>query len=125
MHITVHTINHVDQRYETIGDWIFNSDNDLHIFVSDLGNPVFNFLVAIHEEIEAVLCQQAGVTGAAVDEFDALFELERSEGAEEEPGDSPDAPYYEQHVFATKIEKELAAKLNVSWEEYEAAIYAL
>ena len=42
-----------------------------------------------------------------------------------EPGDSPDAPYHKEHVFATKIERLLAKEFDVDWREYEAAINSL
>lgn len=42
-----------------------------------------------------------------------------------EPGDDPEAPYFEGHQFATKIEKQIARELGVEWKVYEAAITAL
>jgi hypothetical protein len=44
---------------------------------------------------------------------------------EREPGDDPGAPYHAQHLFATKIEKQLANALGVDWKAYEAELSAL
>jgi hypothetical protein len=37
----------------------------------------------------------------------------------EEPGDSSEAPYHKEHVFATKIERMIADELGVDWDVYE------
>jgi hypothetical protein len=128
MNITVRVIPHKDQRYDTVGDWVFLSDDHLVIYVSKMGNSIYEFLVAYHEQIEAMLCLQAGIDEKDVTNFDMQFEKERAEGkhdAEVEPGDDPEAPYHVQHVFATLLEKELASQLKVNWSDYEKAIYAL
>jgi len=128
MNITMQVVKHEEQRYETVGDWIFLSPTQLNITVSDTGNWKYNFLVGLHEQIEAILCLEAGVNEEEVTKFDLMFEDERINGLHsetDEPGDDPRAPYHKQHVFATLIEKETAAKLNVDWGNYEETIYAL
>ncbi len=42
-----------------------------------------------------------------------------------EPGDHPNCPYFDEHVFASRIERLLAGELSVNWFEYEKAIEAL
>lgn len=66
------------------------------------------------------LCQQAGITDAMIDEFDFAFAEGRDPSDGSEPGDDPSAPYYTQHQFATVVEKMMAEKLGVNWEEYIA-----
>jgi glycosidase len=116
---TIKTIEHNKQRYDTIGDWKFDRRGDLHIKVSDLHNADFEFLVGIHEAIEAFLCMRRGITGNMVDAFDLMW---KGEG---EPGDDKKAPYHKEHVFATKIERQLATELGVDWDAYDEYINKL
>ena len=125
--VKIEVISHNQQRYETCGDWIFIGENTLLIRVSDLKDTKFNMLVAIHELIEALLCKfnDPEITTAQVDSFDMEFEKNRKEEDNSEPGDCPEAPYYEQHKLATVIEMTLASALKVSWAEYEKRINSL
>ncbi|HEY1645805.1 MAG TPA: hypothetical protein VGF75_05550 [Candidatus Saccharimonadales bacterium] len=123
-HVSISVIPHKDQRYETVGDWLYIG-NSLHIFVSDMGNDNYHQLVAIHEYIEALLCRAAGIAEEDVTAFDKAFEEKRESGNNEEPGNDPKAPYYAQHQFATQIEKILSVKLGVDWETYDEAVNAL
>jgi hypothetical protein len=127
MNVIVKVIPHASQRYETCGDWYFNSDNSqLYIMVSDTGNAQFNFLVAFHEQIEAMLCLERNIKEEDVTAFDEKYESERKAGDNtSEPGDNLEAPYYKEHQYATVCERSLAEQLGVNWEEYEKAIYSL
>jgi hypothetical protein len=128
MRILIDTIPHRDQRYPTAGDWQFTKgdfgrgEDMLVIRVSDLGHFNMNFLLAIHELVEAVLCKHRDVSEAEVDRFDQDPERER-EGIE--PGDNMAAPYFAEHQFASGIERLLAAELGVNWVEYERRVDAL
>jgi hypothetical protein len=115
--VTVHAIPHSEQRYETVGDWVWK-DGGLVVTVSDLGDSRFNLLIAAHEITEALLCQRDGVTVAQVDAFDIAYEGD-------EPGDDPAAPYHHQHTEASRIERLLAEIMGVDWQEYEAAFEQL
>jgi hypothetical protein len=84
-----------------------------------MGNWRLEALVAVHELIEALLCRVDGVTEDEVDHFDFNFK------GDAEPGDDPNAPYYEQHQRASGYERLLAADLQVNWAEYERIIEAL
>jgi len=53
------------------------------------------FLVGMHEAIEAYLAINAGVSSEAVDRFDRVYEAKRRPGDDSEPGDDPMAPYHE------------------------------
>lgn len=126
MDITVKTVPHDTQRYETVGDWYFTDDNEhLMVIVSNMGNPLFEFLVGVHEQVEALLCLQAGISEENVSAFDIEFESKRVDGNIDEPGNDPNAPYHLQHLAATVIEKQIADALGVNWEEYDAAVCAL
>lgn len=119
MKVVIETIDHVDQRYDTVGDWTYEADGTLRIFVSNMGDDRYAFLVGVHEAIEAFLCKQKGITGAMVDIFDMGFK------GEDEPGDDPKSPYFHQHQFATAIELQLAAALDVDWDVYDKTIELL
>lgn len=125
MKINVETIPHSCQRYETVGDWTFEPDGTLNVNVSEMGNLPSNFhpgsedsefLVAIHEIVEAYLCKKAGITVEEVDKFDIGYQINQ------EPGNDPDAPYHIQHLIATSIEMMLCAALNLSWSEHEKRV---
>lgn len=125
--ITIEVINHKSQRYETCGDWQFKDDNNLLIRVSNLNDTKMNCCVALHELIEALLCKFATpeVTEKVVDEFDFAFEKNRKRGDTSEPGEDARAPYFEQHLFASGIERAFAYALKVNWEDYETRIDSL
>ncbi len=95
-----------------------------------MGNPDYEFLVALHELIESHLVQKRGIPDAAIDEFDIEFEKRRAAAPPDfadyaEPGSDPAAPYYREHQFATAIEKSVAEELGVDWDEYDRAVKAL
>lgn len=123
MEITVEVIDHHEQRYDTCGDWELDVPNKkLRIRVSNLGNWRYNFLVAFHEMIEAILCMDRNITTEMVDQFDIDYEAKRSLEDESEPGDHPDAPYRKEHFFATSLERLMAGELKVDWAKYENEI---
>ncbi len=112
--ISIRAIRHDEHRYETAGDWYDAPDGTLAIRVSDLGDPRFTTLLAIHELVEALLCRFRGIPVEAVDAWDQAY-------ADGEPGDDPRAPYHREHRFAELVERLLAHELGVDWAEYEAA----
>ena len=105
-------------RYQTVGDWIM-SKGPIHVSVARFADRRYEFLVALHELIEARLCQEHGITQATVDDWD-MHHQDASE-----PGEVPGAPYFLEHVFATRIELLVARELGVDWHQYEAAIRGL
>ena len=125
MKIVIETIPHKDQRYPTVGDWLFDENGDLTIRVSQLGSWQQECLVALHEVVEVLLCKHRGITQEAVDQFDMAYEKSRQEGDESEPGDDPLAPYVREHCLATGIERILAAELGVDWKTYEQHLQEL
>ncbi|MGI0133705.1 MAG: hypothetical protein ACREBW_01945 [Candidatus Micrarchaeaceae archaeon] len=118
MKILIATIPHSDQRYPTVGDW-FVSEDTLHIRVSGLPDIRHMQLIAVHELIEAILCMHREITQEQIDEWDFNWT------GSSEPGDSPLAPYYLEHTFATSIERLLAEALGCDWRLYSEAIDSL
>jgi hypothetical protein len=115
MRITIDVIPHGDQRYPTCGDWIVVDENNLRIFVSEMGDWRKEMAVGLHEVVEALLCKANGVSQTAVDQFD----LACPHG---EPGDDPTGPYHREHCFATAVERMFIAAVGLSWSEYEGAL---
>ena len=126
MKIVIETIPQEQQRYPTVGDWYFDDQDTLQIKVSDMKNWKYEFLVAIHEMVEMMLCREHGVAELNVTAFDEKFEKLRESFpgliGEQEPGDMVSAPYFNEHQFATKIEKQVAAELGVDWDEYNSSV---
>jgi hypothetical protein len=119
MKIIIESIPHLQQRYNTVGDWWFDPDGTLQIRVSEAADERHAFLVAFHELVEVTLCKERGITQAQVDMFDMAF---KDEG---EPGDDKLAPYYREHQFAMGMERLMAAEMGVDWVHYEAGLDAL
>lgn len=125
MNVKIEIIPHEQQRYPTVGDWLFEPNGDLTIRVSKLSDWRKEMLVAIHELVEVVLCKHDGVAQETVDKFDITYEKDRKDGNDDEPGDDPGSPYMEQHCVATGVERVLAARLGVCWRQYEDELYNL
>ena len=127
MKILLKTIPHKEQRYPTVGDWLWTTEG-LEIRVSLMNNWRYESLVVFHELCEVLICQHMNVSQLQVDEFDIMFEKERELGQhsqDAEPGDDPRAPYRLAHFIATNCERILAVALGVDWGEYCAAVESL
>ena len=125
--ISVETISHRSQRYDTIGDYYLDGET-LYVDVSELGDWRMSLLCAVHEIIEAALCHQDGVPFEDINAFDIEFEAQRRRGAHSvfaEPGEDPHAPYRIQHAFADGVERLFAQQLGVVWDEYTDRVIAL
>ena len=117
--VRILTIPHHWQEYETVGNWKFGRNGGLLVLVSDMQNEKYEFLIGLHEMIEAYLCKKANIKESDVTAFDIEFEKNRPEGNVDEPGNDPKAPYYHQHLFATEVERALAKALSVDWNIYD------
>jgi len=116
MNVTIRSVRHSEQPYSTVGSWRFPDDDSLAILVSKVGNPDEEFLIGLHELVEAYLCSKHGVSHDEVIDYDVAF---NSSGKQGEPGDQPDAPYHKEHVYATAIERIVAGELGVKWSDHE------
>lgn len=124
MKISIDTIPHNAQRWDTVGDY-WDDDNGTHIKISETGNEDYSFLIAVHELVEQYLCKKRGISEPNIMAFDMAFESRRQPGDTSEPGDSPDAPYRREHFLATTIERWLAGELKVDWKQYEERLNSL
>ena len=104
-------------------DWQFKPDGSLHITVTRMSYRHYEFLLALHELVEAMLCAETGVSQAAVDAFDKAYEAKRPPADKDsEPGDDPAAPYRREHVIASVTERLTADLLKVDWNRYGAEV---
>lgn len=97
------------QRYATLGDWAIDEAGRVNIFVTPdpKDGPHSAFLIALHELVEAYLCQVRGISQTSVDAFDMAY------AGEGEPGDEPGAPYRKEHRFAMLVEHLMAHELGL------------
>lgn len=119
--IHIKTIPHSEQRYPTTGDYWRDENDTEQVRVSDVGNPDYEFLVMLHELVEWYLAEKRGITDEAISNFDMKFEEEIKAGIKPQhadPGMDSAAPYKDEHIFALKIEKEVADELGIDWEAY-------
>jgi hypothetical protein len=107
-----------EMRYPTLGDYYQEEDGTWVIVVAETGDEHYNQLILIHELVEIILTQNDGISEPEIMAFDIQFEKTKLD-PDAEPGNEPDAPYHEQHVFAEIIERMIAQKLGVNWQEYE------
>lgn len=120
MRIEIATIPHNQQRYNTVGDWYMNVDGEtLIIKVSDTSISEFNFLIAVHELVEAYTCNIRRVSPDEVDSWD------RDHIDSDDPGSLIGCPYFMPHFLATIVEMVLAIFFGVDWIEYEAKIKSI
>lgn len=74
MNITIQTILHEQQAYDTPGNWRFDQNGNLLIEVSAMGDWRYELLVALHELIEVGICKHRGISQEAVDAFDIQYD---------------------------------------------------
>lgn len=122
MNISIVTIPHEAQRYDTVGDWQFDANGNLTISVSAMGDWRSEYLVARHEMDEALLCLHMGITQKQVDDFDMGW---NEHDGITQPGDDPAAPYYVQHRLAMAAEYGAMPGLEMEASAHEARIEAL
>lgn len=128
MEIHIKTIPHDRQRYETVGDYFYDSDGVLQVRVSDMGNCFYETMTAVHEIIEEALTKKRGLSEPEIMAFDEAFERARAMGLrtpEEEPGFSNDAPYLREHMLATSVEMMMCALAGESWNDYDRIVMNL
>ena len=113
--IAVRTLPPANMRYPTVGDW-YPRDDVMQFDIASMGDIRPVACVLIHEIIEALKCQQDGVTAEQVDKWD-LAHLDA-----EEPGDLSGCPYRRQHRYASKIELMVARYLHLKLDDYEKLV---
>lgn len=123
MNVEIKTIPHKEQRYDTCGDYW--KDGKINRFRVSKMNDDYEFLVVIHELIEAHLAKKRGIKWKDIDNFDKKFEAARKPDNVDEPGNDAAAPYKKEHRFAENIERQVALELGVDWFEYEKVVEKL
>jgi len=129
LNIQIKTIPHHFQEYDTVGNYWRDVNNcgaeALEIRVSRMRDRRHEFLVALHELIEAFLCDWRRIPFAKITRFDIEYERARRRGESAEPGDSARAPYRREHQFAEQVEHIVAQELEVDWQQYNRAVERL
>ena len=129
LNVRIKTIPHHFQQYDTVGNYWLDVDcrgaEMLEIRVSRMDDRRYEFLVALHELIEAFLCEWRRIGFAEITRFDIEYEGRRRKGEPTEPGASPHAPYRREHQFAERVERVVARELGVDWPQYNRAVARL
>ena len=116
MRINVESVLPEAHRYETCGDYFLDKDGTIQVRVTCQKEWRYEFLIVLHELIEAFCCLHRGIRWESIDEFDKTFNAAQIPG---EPGDSPIAPYRREHRFAENIERLVASEIGVDWATYD------
>lgn len=125
MKIVIHSVPQENIRSNQSGDWWVHGNAQCTVHVLDTLSLHSQLAVAIHELIEGFLCREHLVTDEMVCRFDDQYEAEREQGKhkdEDEPGDDPAAPYRQEHMAATHVERAVCHALGLSWADHEQAI---
>jgi hypothetical protein len=116
MKIAIITIDPSENRYGTVGDWIFAENGDLLVTTTRCGNKDTELLVALHELVEAYLCQRDGIDEEIVSAWDIAHP------DAEEPAEVEGSPYFNQHACAIEVEKVICKHLGIDWEEHQQRV---
>lgn len=126
MQINFEVIPQDQQRYDTCGDYWLDEKGIWQFRCSDMKNQAFEIAVFMHELIEWQLTQMRGITEEAISRFDFKFENLRKANpqliGDHEPGDMITAPYHDEHVFATELEKQLIEEMGIDWRQYSSTV---
>ncbi len=119
MHVVIKSIPAGEFRYPSAGDYWDDPDGTKQIRVLALQDWRHELLLAVHELVEAFICDHRGIAEPDIMAFDVEFERNRAPGNLDEPGFASDAPYRAEHTFATAVEMLLAQQLGVDWKKYQ------
>jgi hypothetical protein len=114
MDIVIRSKPFEELRYPTYGDY-YDQNGKTKIDVAEQSNPLYEYLIAIHELVEYVLVKARKISIDQIEEFDQNCHSE-------EPGDDPSAPYYYEHQIASIVERIVCNELGLKWIEYENEI---
>ena len=115
--IDIAFVDHSRQRYDTAGDFLEVGDW-WAIQISKCVDWRHSYLVLMHELTEMALTKHHGVPWESID----VFDMEGGGKDHPDPGTLKSAPYHNEHMLATQIEKRLAKMLGVDWAEYNEAL---
>lgn len=116
--IKIKCIDPANQRFSECGDWFYDAEDDvITIFVSRMEDWKSEIAVAVHEVVESVMCLDRGIDQTDIDLFDKNFYQDHKSG---EAGDDKNAPYFDEHVAATFIEREVCNQLGLTWDKHSS-----
>ena len=114
------TIQAKHMRYPTAGDYL-DSGVAWHIRVARMDDWRHTALVLVHELVEMITTKHQGIDWKDIDDWDTIGGGKDSD----DPGSLPDAPYHDAHMFAESLERQLAEKLGIDWNDYNTALDSL
>ena len=117
--IRVEFIESKDQRYQTCGNY-WETDTEIVFQISKQDKPQKNLLILLHEFVEFAICTDRGISEQSITDFDLQWEKDNPTGIDDgfEPGNSSEAPYYQEHHIAEAFERMFAGFMNIDWEDY-------
>ena len=119
--IQVDIITHKSQKYDTAGDYEQMRDGRWVLSISRLTDWRYEACILIHELVEMCLTKHHNVDWKDIDIFDIS-----GEGKDHpDPGTLPSAPYHNEHILATQLEKKFAKMLGVDWKKYNEELDSL
>lgn len=127
LRIIIKVIPHSFQEYNTVGNYK-TIENEMYVLVSNLDNEIYHKMVIIHELIEEALTKHKGITEQEITDFDLYYESRRKQGLVpefSEPGFDKNAPYRDQHAFASSVEYGMCAMAGLNFMEYDHAVNEL
>jgi Mn-dependent DtxR family transcriptional regulator len=102
----VNTPTDLNPLQEDVGNWGVG-----FIRVLDHGDMKANYAVLIHEFVEKILCDFAGITTEEADAEDDKFLKGKIKANQRS--------YWKYHCKATKIERLFCKYMGLDWDEYE------
>jgi len=127
MEIHIKTIPQENHRYETIGDYWYDTEGVLQVRVTEMPE-IYAKMVIVHELIEEALTKHRGCTEQEIMDFDLYYESRRKQGLVDnisEPGFDNNAPYLKEHTLSTSVEMQMCALAGISWNDYDNFISRL
>jgi hypothetical protein len=125
LEIHIKVIPHERQRYETCGDYWYDTEGVLQVRVSDLGNEFYHKAIIIHELVEEAITKHKGISEKEIMDFDLYHNKRIEQGLIKpnlEAGFATNAPYRNEHCFATSVELGMCALAGVDFMEYDKAV---
>ena len=112
--INYKTIPQKEMRYRDAGDW-WDSRKGWEIRVPELMRMDYEFLVFIHEAVERYMVHKMGLSVSYVDKWiEENLKDDYKQGAM-----TKGSPHRACHIFATKIEMQIAKHLGISRKKYD------
>ena len=109
------TIPHRLQAYDTAGDYYSIEDKAWIMYISESGDWRYDALVFIHEFVEMCLTKNNNVDWDKITQFDTTGDGQNHP----DPGTLENAPYHNEHMSATAIERLFAEMIGIDFDKYD------